>query len=185
MLTRNDAIDAVRKTLPIDFVVLEEHIIEREYGWVIFSQTKRYVETKDPTYMAIGSGGTLVEKNTGRLIQFGTAHSTEINLKIYEAGYFAYDAFDLVVNAISNLEEAIGFLGELRITYVKPEVESGTTWRIPKEYSAQQLRDRVRNLPCRFNLGSLYFEWQVIERMKSSASLKFELKENRGFRNEI
>jgi len=177
MLTKNDAIDAVRKTLPIDFVVLEEHVIEREYGWVIFSQAI----ARD----VFGSGGTLVEKKTGRLIHFGSAYPTEINLEIYEAGYFAYDAFDFVVTAISNLEKAIAFLGDLRISYVTPEVESGTTWRIPKEYSAQQLRDQVRNLPCRFYVGSLYFKWQVIERMKSSASFKFELKENRGFRNEI
>ena len=185
MLTRKDAIEAVRKTLPIDFDVLEEQVIEKEYGWVIFSQTKRCIKTKNPTFRALGSGGTLVEKNTGRLIKFGSAHSTEINLRIYEAGYLAHDDFDLVVTAISNPEEAVGLLSELRITYVKPESESGTTWRTPKEYSAQRLRDRLRNLPCRFNLGSLYFMWEVLERMKNSASLKFELKENRGFRNEI
>jgi hypothetical protein len=135
--------------------------------------------------MAIGSGGILVEKNTGRQIEFGSAHSTEINLKIYEAGYLAYDDFDLVVRAIFDPNEAVGLLSQLHITYVKPEIQSGTTWRIPKRYSAQQLRERLRHLPCRFNLGSLYFEWQVLERMKGSASLQYDLVENTGFRNEI
>lgn len=185
MLTKNHATEAVRKTLPVDSDILEEHVIEKEYGWVIFSQTKRYIETEDPMSMTFGSGGTLVEKKTGRLIQFGSAYPTEINLKIYEAGYLAHEDFDLVVKCISNPEEAVGLLGRLGITYVKPEVQSGTTWRIPKSYSAQQLRGRLRHLPCRFNLGSLYFKWETLECMKASTSLQFELVANMGFRNEI
>lgn len=185
MQTKEQAIDAVRRTLPIDFDVLEDNIIEKEYGWVIFSQSKRYIETSNLTFMAVGSGGILVEKNTGRLIEFGSAYPTEINLQIYEAGYLAYDDFDLVVIATSDSEEAVRLLGGLGITYVKPEVEGGTTWRIPKPYSAQQLRARLRHLPCRFNLGSAYFKWEALDRMKASDSLQFELVANEGLRNEI
>jgi hypothetical protein len=135
--------------------------------------------------MAVGSGGTLVEKNTGRLIQFGSAYTTEINLNIYEAGYLAHDDFDLLITAILDPAVAVGLLDELEITYVKPEVQDGTTWRIAKPYSAQQLRERVRHLPCRFNLGSLYFKWEVLDRMKNSASMRFELTKNTGLRNVI
>jgi hypothetical protein len=184
MLTKNDAIAAVRKTLPTNFDVLEECVIEKDYGWVIFSQTKRYIETKNPALRTIGLGGILVEKNTGRLIKFGSAYSTETNLKIYEAGYFAHDDYDLVVTATSTPEEAVRLLDELRIAYVKPEIEGGTVWRTPKPYSTQQLRERLYHLPCRFNLGSLYFSWQALECMKASASLQFELVANTGFRNE-
>ena len=185
MKTKKQAIDAVRRALPADCEVLEDLIIEKEYGWVIFSQTKRYIETNDPTYMAVGSGGILVEKSTDRLIEFGSAYPTEVNLQIYEAGYLAHEDFDLVVIATSDPEEALQLLVGLGITYIKPEVEGGTTWRIPKFYSAQQLRDRLRHLPCRFNLGSVYFKWATLERMKASDSLQFELVANEGFRNEI
>ncbi len=185
MLTKSDAIAAVRKTLPPNFDVCEEPVIEREYGWVIFSQTKRYIETNDPRSMALGSGGTLVEKNTGRLIQFGSAYSIEKNLKIYEARYLAHDDFDLVVTAIKNAGEAVRLLGGLHITYIKPEIRNETTWRIAKAYSAKQLRERLNQLPCRFNLGSLYFRWDTLERMKNSSSLLFKLTANTGFRNEI
>ena len=117
--------------------------------------------------------------------------STASAVAASEAGTIAiasvkpYDDFDLVVRAIFDPNEAVGLLSQLHITYVKPEIQSGTTWRIPKRYSAQQLRERLRHLPCRFNLGSLYFEWQVLERMKGSASLQYDLVENTGFRNEI
>jgi hypothetical protein len=40
MLTKKEAIEVVRRKLPTDSDVLEDDIIEREYGWVIFSQTK-------------------------------------------------------------------------------------------------------------------------------------------------
>jgi hypothetical protein len=185
MQTKEQAIVAVRRTLPTDVDVLEDNIIEKEYGWVIFSQTKRYIETGDPTFMAVGSGGVLVEKHTGRLIEFGSAYPTEINLQIYEAGYLAYDDFDLVVTATSDSEEAVRLLCGLGITYVKPEIEGDTTWRIPKTFSVQQLRARLRHLPCRFNLGSAYFKWEALERMQASHSLQFELVPNEGLRNEI
>ena len=133
--------------------------------------------------MAVGSGGVLVERNTGRLIQFGSGYSTEINLKIYELGYLAYDNFDLVITAVSNLDEAIEHLRKLRIIYVKAEVAHGETWRIPKDYSVGQLRERLHHLPCRFNLGSAYFIWKELERMKGGASLRFELVPNAGLLN--
>ena len=185
MLTKNQAIQAVRKTLPTDFDVLEKEVIEKEYGWAIFSQSKRYIETKDPFEMCFGSGGTLVEKSTGRLIEFGSAFALETNLKIYELGYVDHPDVDLAINAISNPKKTVDLLDRLEITYVKPEVEGGTTWRIPIRYSVGQLRERIRHLPCRFHLGSLYYRWEVLEEMKSSACVQFELTPNEGFRDEV
>ena len=185
MLTKEQAIAAVRRTLPDDFDILEDDIIDKEYGWLIFSQPKKYIETEDLLEMAFGSGGILVERNTGRLVEFGSTYSTEINLQIYETGYLAYDDFDLIVVAVSDAEEALCLLDELGITYVKTEVEEGATWRIPKPYTAQQLRNRLHHLPCRFNLGSVYFNWETLERMKASSTLQFELVANTGFRNDI
>jgi hypothetical protein len=184
MLTKSQAIDAVRKMLPDDHDVVEEDVIEKEYGWVIFCQTKRYLQSKHFRDLSVGSSGILVEKNTGRLIHFASAYSTEVNLKIYERGYLAYDNFDLVIITVSNPEEAVQFLRKLGITYVEPEVAYGETWRIPKSYSVQQLRERLRQLPCRLNLGSAYFVWKELERMKGSPSLRFELVANTGLRNE-
>lgn len=182
--TKEGAVEAVRKTLPPDFDVLEDHTIEKEYGWVVFSQTKECIATGDFRHMEVGSGGVLVEKRTGRLIEFGSAYSTENNLQIYEAGYLAHDNFDMLVTAVSDLREAEDLLYRLSILYVRPEFDSETTWRIPKEYKVKEIRARLQQLPCRFNIGSLYFKWQHIERMKASRILRFELLPNEGLRNE-
>ncbi len=80
--------------------------------------------------------------------------------------------------------EAEDLLYRLDIRYVRPEFGGETTWRIPKEYKVKEIRARLQQLPCRFNIGSLYFKWRHIERMQASRSLRFELLPNDGLRNE-
>jgi len=185
VLTVQDAINAVRETLKNDHDVIENTIIEKDYGWLIFDQNKEYLKSRKPSLMSLGSGGTLVEKNTGRLIKFGSLYSTETHFKIYEAGYMTYENYDLIVIDVSNRGETVRLLEQLQITYIKPEIEGTTIWKIPKKYTSQELLNRINETPCRFNLGSLYFNWQHIEYMRKSNSLKFELQENTGFCNEI
>jgi hypothetical protein len=185
MLTKRQAIESVRLTLPPDFDVLEEEVIGRPYGWLIFSQTRAYIATGDFSAMAVGSGGTLVEKATGKQVHFGSAYTHDVHLKMYEAGYLAHENFDLIVSEVSDSAAAPVLLKELGIQCVKPELASGTLWRVPQPYSLEQLRQRLCSLPCRFHLGKLYFRWEALERMRMSACLKFELVANTGFENQV
>jgi hypothetical protein len=185
MLTRTEAFELIRRQIAADCDIVEDAIIERPYGWLFFCQSKRFIETHDPVDMLVGSGGILVENNGGRCITFGSRYDTDTNLKVYEAGYLDHDDFDLVISAISNLEEALDLLLRLKIVFVAPEVAHGETWRISTKYSPTQLREHFRKLPCRFNLGHLYFRYEALELMKDSQCLKYELMPNAGFRNEI
>jgi len=185
VLTKNEALELVRQRLPEGSAVLEDATVERSYGWLFFAQSKEYIETRDPAAMLFGSGGTLVEKHTGRCIDFVSAFSTDINLRIYEAGYLDHPDYDLVVTEVSQIDEAVRLLTRLALTYVVPEISSGTTWRIPKVYTQHQMHAKLSRLPCRLNVGNLYFRWQVLEHMKSSAALKFSLVPTEGSRNEV
>jgi hypothetical protein len=184
-LTKAEALELVRRKIPSDCDVMDDRTIERHYGWLFFYQTKRFIETLDWRDGLIGSGGILVENHGGRCVEFGSGRSAELNLKIYEAGYLDHDDFDIVISAISNLEEAIDLLLGLDIVFVKPEVAYGETWRISTRYSPTQLGERLSKLPCRFNLGRLYRLYRALELMKNSCCLKYELVPNAGFRNEI
>lgn len=184
MLKKQDAFKIVRDKLDVNSDILEEYTVEKDYGWIVFPQTKAYIQTRELIDMAFGSGGILVEKHSGKSIQFGSAYSTDTNLKIYEAGYLDHDNYDLVVTKITNSEKALDLLNCLSIFYVKPEVESGITWHIPKSFTISQLREILAVLPCRFNLGHLYFKWEMLERMKNSSSLEYELVPNNGFQND-
>lgn len=185
MLTKTEALELVRQRLPEGCAVLEDWTVERSYGWLFFAQTKRYVETRDPAAMVFGSGGTLVEKHTGRCIDFVSAFSTDINLRIYESGYLDHPDYDLVVTQVSQIDETVRLLTRLKLSYVVPEISGGTTWRIPKVYTERQIRAKLSRLPCRLNIGRLYFLWRAWEQIKDSAALKCSLVPNEGGRNEL
>jgi hypothetical protein len=68
----------------------------------------------------LGVGSILVEKEGGRCARFEGGSGTNFNLEVYEAGYLDHDDFDLVIIAISNLEEALELLRRLRIQFVNP-----------------------------------------------------------------
>lgn len=185
MITKNEAIEKVKSSLDEDFDIMQDAIIEKKYGWLIFAQTKDYIRTKNPIYSVIGSGGTLVEKATGRCIEFGSAYSTEENLEIYERGYLKYDNWDLVVLKAKEVEKTLDYLQRLDLTYVIPEGEFGEVWRIPKKYTRQELRRKLSTLPVVFNIGSCYFRWDVLESYRQQHAFSYELKENKGYQNSI
>ena len=185
MLTQEQAIALVKDTLPSDQDIVQDATIERDYGWVIFFQTKRYIETKNIADALCGPRGVLVEKSTARLISFSSAFATETSLAVYEAGYLDHPDFDIVVKEVADIEAAATLLRLLNITYVKPEFAHGETWRIPTPYSIDRLLEMLRTLPCRFNLGSVYLKWKSLELVRQSRAIEFELTPNNRFRNEI
>ena len=185
MITKEEAIKKVRDTLSEDMDVMLDHIVEKEYGWVIFSQSKEYIRTNDWKCMLIGSGGTLVEKAIGNTYEFGSAYSTDENLRIYELGYFKYENWDIEIFKVIKKTETIEHLSRLGIMYVVPEEEHGTVWKIPKTYTTEQLKNKLKSLPTRFNLGNVYFRWEELEFLKTQRDFEYRLSENEGHENGI
>jgi hypothetical protein len=185
MLTKKEAIEKVRASLGEGMDVMLDTIIEKEYGWVIFPQTKEFIQTSDPNLMAIGSGGILIEKKTGKAYEFGSAYSTDQNLLIYELGYFRYKNWDIEISRVINMSETIGYLSKLDIRYVVPEEAQGTVWNIPKKYTDGQLKDKLKSLPAKLNLGNVYFRWEQLESLKKQNAFEYRLSENKGYENDI
>ena len=69
---------------PIDCVVLVSETIEKEWGWVFFYQSRKYIETGDFQYMLGGNAPYIVDRNTGELVVTGTAYPIEHYIKEYE-----------------------------------------------------------------------------------------------------
>ncbi len=67
-------------------VPLYEWTVTKSYGWVFFWQTRRYIETQDRKFRAVGNAPVLVKKEDGSLIVIGTAFSVEHYLNEYENG---------------------------------------------------------------------------------------------------
>jgi hypothetical protein len=69
---------------PLEFVVLDEHTIEKPWGWVFFYSSKRYHETGEIRYALAGNAPFIVNMHTGELRSTGTAQPIAYYIDQYE-----------------------------------------------------------------------------------------------------
>lgn len=175
MITFEEAVDIAMRGFGDKWSVNPQDAIEKPYGWVLFPQTKEYLETGDSMKQAIGFGGILVLKETGRRIQFGSIFGTEEHLFIYELGYFDHDNWDLVIAKVMDENQAVDIIFGLDLQYVMPEFAYGEEWRIPRRYTRKQLQQQIRNLPLRLNVGKIYFNYRKFEELKNQRYIEYFL----------
>ncbi len=72
-----------KESTQYDLVLLHEHTMEFELGWVFFYQTKEYAETRDITKMVAENAPILIDKNDGSLHITGTASPVEKYIRDY------------------------------------------------------------------------------------------------------
>ena len=65
-------------------VVVEEETIEKEYGWIFFYTSRRFLETGDLNHMLAGNAPIVVDRQTGKVTWLGTAEPLENYLRRYE-----------------------------------------------------------------------------------------------------
>lgn len=183
MITKDKAIEIVTQSLGKKMAVMPEKTLEKENVWVIYVQTKKYLETGDDGYMAVGWGGILVEKSTGKMHHFNTLTSLEQSLKILELGYLKYSNWDIEITKVFDIVQTTKMLLDLDLSYVIPEEAHGVTWKIAQPYTRDQLINRLKNLPARFNIGSLGYKYLVVDAFKHQKAFSYSLDENKGYSN--
>ncbi|CAI8922398.1 YrhB domain-containing protein [Chryseobacterium sp. IT-36CA2] len=67
----------------------KELMIKKPYGIYFIYHSKKYLETKDWEEKLLGNAPFLVEKSTGKIIEFGTSRSMDEYIKEYEAGKYS------------------------------------------------------------------------------------------------
>jgi hypothetical protein len=122
----------------------------------------------------IGSHGLAVSKETGRIFEFGSAFGVERDLRLYDRGMDA-ERHDVVVLSVANLNETVAVLQRLRPYVIELSYEAGTVWRIPRELTEDEIRDRVGQLPAIFPEVALYFNFEAVEEARSSGCCAIEL----------
>ncbi|WP_456437416.1 YrhB domain-containing protein [Psychroserpens sp.] len=70
----------------LETIILYEQTIEKPYGCIFCYDSKLFQETGEFQYAIAGNAPFMVEKETGRVIVFGTARSTEYYIEGYENG---------------------------------------------------------------------------------------------------
>ncbi|MES1225024.1 MAG: YrhB domain-containing protein [Bacteroidota bacterium] len=66
-----------------NLVILHEHTMEFELGWVFFYQTKEYVETRDILQMINDNAPLIINKKDGTIHITGTAYPIEKYIRDY------------------------------------------------------------------------------------------------------
>jgi hypothetical protein len=66
-------------------VIVEDSTIERPWGWVFFYESRTFLDTGDNSARFAGNAPIIVERETGQLLDTGTARPIEFYLSNYEA----------------------------------------------------------------------------------------------------
>lgn len=66
-------------------VILDEETLEKDYGWIFFYTSRRYLETRLVSHMLAGNGPVIVEREGGALIQLSAASPLDESIRDYEA----------------------------------------------------------------------------------------------------
>ncbi len=85
--TREQAHAILEQTLSLgrSIVIDGSATIERSWGWVFFTQSRAYMETGDPSEMLAGNAPLIVERESGRIFETGTADPLDFYLTNFEA----------------------------------------------------------------------------------------------------
>ena len=153
---------------PEGFVVAVEQARESRCGW--------FFPWRFEGPPLIGSNGVVVDKRTGRVVTLGSAYSLDRDLNAFDAGYRFRPAF-LVITDVRNERHAVDQLMRLNIKEVTPEFAHGVQWKILKVISAQDIETRLRQLPCKFGPIATYFLVEVLEAIRHTGFISFELEE--------
>lgn len=65
-------------------VLLHDETIEKSWGWVFFYQSKRYVDTGNPSAILAGNGPVVILRESGSIHHLGTAFSPEDEIAEFE-----------------------------------------------------------------------------------------------------
>jgi hypothetical protein len=132
--------DPARPDRP-ELVVLDEHTIDAEFGWVFFYTSRLHSETGDFHHALVGNAPYIVDRRTGELHVTGTAEPVEFYIERYQKTGDPYGELGTSVSlqggkADVELMEAIKLLRrhtELNLVQAKRCIEdclAGTTVQV-------------------------------------------------------
>jgi len=123
MIVKNTAQRLVTEKINADYnidddelIIIDDLTIEKDYGWIFFYNSKRYLETEDISYLIAGNSPILVEKENGSLYELGTAFPVDEYIKQYEttrAHFFSSHAQNTETIGITRENEILNNVDEI------------------------------------------------------------------------
>ena len=178
MLTFEEAKRIALDRIGPEYGLIEEATVEKEHGWHFRYQTKKYLQTGDFHQIAVGSGGFIVDREDGHIVEFGSQLYAE-QLEAYETGC-RYDEYDLEIRAVHDFDCCVGVLLGLEMWYSEPEEEYGVVWRIRRPYTREVLERHLKDLPCKFSGYNALFAYKARRALEEAKCCTYTLLEHQG-----
>ena len=67
-----------------ELIILDDETMEREFGWVFFYTSRKFLETGNILYGLVGNAPIIVDRNQGALHVTGTARPIEEYIQEFE-----------------------------------------------------------------------------------------------------
>ena len=133
------------------------------------------LETRDRREMLMGSGGFIVDKESGRVVEYGSGSGSVDNIfRFYESG-FSYEYYDLTIKKIVDLEKTTSFLIDLQLIEQKIVYENGNFLVLPAESGLAKLEEIKKSLPFTFYRQRFGLHYKDLYELKNSNCLEYEL----------
>jgi len=68
-----------------ELIIIESETIEKDWGWVFFYSSKKWIETNDFEYAVAGNAPYFVLRDNGKILETGTAYPVDHYIKRFEA----------------------------------------------------------------------------------------------------
>lgn len=68
---------------PTELAILDEHTIETDFGWILFWNSKKYLETNEFQYALAGNAPLIIDRRDGSIHETSTAEPIEKIIERY------------------------------------------------------------------------------------------------------
>ncbi|MGB7468804.1 MAG: YrhB domain-containing protein, partial [Candidatus Acidiferrum sp.] len=91
-INKGQALEIARKTIATlkpgtELVILEEKTVEKDFGWVFFFTTKKYLQTHNPSDLLPGNSPLVVERADGSTHFLSTSVPPKKAIEEYESSW--------------------------------------------------------------------------------------------------
>ena len=124
----------------------------------------------------IGSNGYIIERENGRIVEFGSRYSPEVHFEHYEAG-FRYKLYILTILAVHDVQNTFRALQYLRLIDLNLEIDTHRKkiWTQPTEQGHRFFETMLASLSYTFPVQHYYFQHDVLFKVKQARWFEFEL----------
>ncbi len=168
-MDREEARQLAEAHLPDEVVALPDSVQACDFGFYFATSSRAYQESKRIEDLLVGSCGVLVDRTNGLVHDLGSAFPPEYWFETYRRRLNIPST--VVVTDVRSRRRAAKALLPLQMSFIIPEEEHGTIWRVAQHYDLKAIRKKLKVLPARFEDQDLTFRLNEIEELEKNEAL--------------